>query len=254
MKYLLMVSMLMLGACASLKVDKDQTQNVKRVAIVGFDVQQQRPVEMGDLFKVATHQDASSKAEVKGRSEAEHVAKMYNNLRQKLETENHWQVMSLDSVKANAAYQALFKDKTEGFQNRPIINDRYNLLQPAGILDSFAIRTTEADKLKQLQAALGVDALLVVGMTVNLNNSSMFASLIGQGKFQPYAITNAYMLQAKSNEQIWVDSNVKGEPVDNDEKNFMGLANEDKINQMAVMAADSSYNKLISNYKEKLAQ
>jgi len=253
-KLIFSASMLLLSACASMKVGKDKVQAVKRVAIVGFDVQQQRPVEMGDLFKAATHQSTASQAEVKGRTEALHVAKMYDNLRKKLESENHWQIIPQETLKANKAYQAIFKLKTDGWQNRPMINDRYVLMQPAGILDSFAIRLTEPEKLAQLQKDLNVDAILIVGIRVQLNNSGMMASLVGQGKFNPYAETNVALTDSVTSTTLWIDGNAKGEPVENETKNFMGLADAEKLNQLAVLAADSSYSKLLSNYKEKLAQ
>lgn len=251
---LILSSLLLTTACTSMKVSKDEVRSVQRVAIVGYDVQQQRPVEAGDLFKIATHQNTASQAEIKGREESPHIAKMYDLLRQKLETENHWQIMSQESLRNNKAYQEYFRSKTEGFQNRPLINDRYTLYQPLGVLDSFALYTTEPEKLKKLQADLGVDALLIVGVQVHLNNSSMIASLVGQGKFSPYAETGITLLDAKNNVKIWFDGNAKGEPVENNEKNFMGMASQEKLNSMAIMAAESSYNKLLSNYKDKLSQ
>ncbi|WP_413291341.1 hypothetical protein [Bdellovibrio sp. HCB337] len=254
LKMVLALPLVSLVACTTMKVEKDHVKGVKRVAIVGFDVQQQRPVEGGDLFKALTHQDTSSKAEVKGRTEAAHVAAMYDLLRKKLETDNGWQVMPMDKVKQNKAYQEHFKAKTEGWQNRPIMNDRYNLLQAEGILDSFAIMTTEPEKRKQLQQDLGVDAILYVGIKVDLNNNSALASLVGQGKFSPLATTNLTLIDAAFDTKIWFDGSAQGEPAENNDKNFMGMADAEKLNQLAVKAAESSYKKLLANYKEKLAE
>jgi hypothetical protein len=248
------VFLILTSACASLKVEKDKVADVKRVAIIGFGVQQQSPVSMGDLFKVATHQNTASKAEVKGRTESDHVAKMYDNLKQKLEQQNHWKVMSQDQLKSNPAYLALFKAKTEGWQNRPIMNDRYVFMQPAGILDNFAVMTTEAEILKKLQEDLKVDAVLVVSINVDLNNNSMFASMVGQGKFSPSANTNLYLLDAKTENKIWIDPGTKGDEIENSDKNFMGLADQERLNKLAVLAADSSYSKILANYAEKLSK
>lgn len=251
---LVIIFALFLSSCASVKFEKEQVQAVKRVAIVGFDVQQQRPVETGDLFKALTHQDTSSKAEIKGRTETPHVVKMYDILRAKFESQNHWQVLSQEMLRTNAGYQEYFKSKTDGWQNRPMINDRFTLMQPTGIVDSFAIYTTKPERLKQLQKELGVDALLVVGIRVELNNNSKFASLVGQGKFNPFAVTSLMLIDAEKNTKIWVDGSVKGDPVENNDKNFLGLANQDKLNQLAVLAAESSYGKLLASYKEKMSQ
>jgi len=254
MKFVFAASLLALTACSSFSVEKEQAKAIKRVAIIGFDVQQQRPVETGDVFKALTHQDTSSQAEVKGRMEAAHVAKMYDLLRKKLETENHWQIMPQDSLKNNKAYQAYYKSKTDGWQNRPIINDRYNLMQPEGIVDSFAVMTTEADKRKQLQQDLGVDAILYVDIRVDLNNDSKLASLIGKGTYNPLATTSLTMINATNDTKIWFDGAAKGEPAENNEKNFLGMADQEKLNQLAVRAAESSYVALMTKYREKMAE
>lgn len=250
---LLAVSALALGACASVKVDKEKAQGVKKVAIIGFDVEQQRPVSTSDLIGVALKTKSTDPhAEIKLRSESSHVVKMYDDLRQKLETSNKWKVLSMDQVKASSAYQAHFKDKTEGFQNRPMVNERYDVMSPPGILDSFAIYTTKGETLSKLQKDLGVDALAVVKITVNLNNDSALASMVGQGTFSPSASTALQLIDGRSNDKIWSESAAVGEKQSNGDKNFMGMADQEKINQLAVRAANSSYAKLIAQYNEQL--
>jgi hypothetical protein len=251
MKAIGVIGAIALSACSTMKVEPDRVATVKKVAIVGFDVNQQNPVSKGDLFKVLTKQKVGTEATVKGRAEAVHVEKMYAALRQKLEKENHWKILTQEQVVKNPAYQELFKAKTEGWQNRPIAGDDYSLMQAPGVLDTFALYTTPPEKLKALQEALGVDALLIVGVKVMLNLDSALGAMVGQGKFNPLAITSLQMKDGRTNDRIWFDSNAKGQPVQNDEKNFMGMADQDKLNQMAVLAAESSYDQLLVNYKEK---
>ncbi len=116
----------------------------------------------------------------------------------------------------------------------------------------FAIYTTKQEVLQKLQADLNVDALLIVSVSINLNNSSMFASLVGQGKFQPIATTSLQLLDAKTESKIWFESAAEGEPAKSEEKNFLGMADEEKLNVLAVRAADNSYVKLFEKYKDKL--
>lgn len=249
-----LLGFLMLTSCATVKVDKDRVGSVKRVAIVGFDVQQQKPVSTMDLVKVATKQDTTSKAEVALASEAAHVGKMYDLLQKKLEQENSWKVLPLEVVRKNPVYGLHFKEKTEGFQTRPMINDRYTLMQPSNILDSFAIYSTRPEKLKEIQEALGVDALLIVSISVALNNNSALLSLVGQGKFAPIATTTLQLLDARTNSRLWQESQAVGEPAENNEKNFLGMADDEKLNQLAFVAAQKSYVSLLSRYKETLSK
>lgn len=254
LQIILIILSFVFSACTSMMVEKDHATKIKRVAIIGFDVQQQKPVETEDLFKALTHQDTSSKAELKGRMDAPHVAKMYDILVAKLESENKWSVMQQDLLKKNRAYQDFYKTKTEGWQNRPLVNDRYNLLQPEGILDSFAVMTTKPEIRKQLQQDLGVDAVLYVSIRVDLNNSSALASMVGQGTFSPSATTNLTLVNAKNDIKIWFDSSATGEKIASSDKNFMGMANQDKLNQLAIRAVESSYVTLLTNYKEKIVK
>ncbi len=110
------LALLFTAGCASVKVDKEKIQGVKRVAIIGFDVQQQKSVSTMDLLKVATHMDTKSKAEISGRTESDHISKMYDNLKKRLEQENGWKVMTQDALKKSPTYVSLFKSKTEGFK------------------------------------------------------------------------------------------------------------------------------------------
>jgi hypothetical protein len=186
------------------------------------------------------------------RKEANHVNEMYDNLAERLKSEQNFTVISREALAANSSYKRLFKEKTEGFQNRPPIDAKFELLQPQGILDSFAIQTTKADDLKKLQLDLGVDAIVTVSMTVNLNLDSVLGSLVGKAEFSPSANSYLRMLDASTGQEIWSDTNAEGEKIKSNEKTFLGLANQEKINKLAVEAAKSSYRAMLDRYKESL--
>src|SRR6185437_617958 len=119
----------LLTSCSSQIVKKDELGQVHRAAIVGLDLQQQKSVSKEDLLSIALKTNEPNQATVRGRSESDHVTSVYQDLAGKVEKETEWKVLSADQLRQAAAYRKFFKSKTEGFQNRPMINNRFNLFE-----------------------------------------------------------------------------------------------------------------------------
>lgn len=225
--------------CASKVVKTEELKGIKKVAIVGFELQQQRPVSGMDLLKIATHQKVSTGASLAMGAESPHVEIAYKNLAQELGSKTGWIVMPIENLRKHRAYAAWLKSKTEGFQNRPIINDRFDLLRPAGIGDNFSVLTTEKEKLAQLAKELGVDAVVTISTVVNLNANGVFAALTGGGEYKPSGQTTFVVKNPVTAENIIMLSG-EGEKVEKGEKNIAGMANEDSLNKLIVEAAGLS--------------
>jgi len=226
---------LTITGCTSKIVKTAELAQVKKVALIGLDVQQQKSVSKGDLLAIATRTASKPGAQPALRTEGAHLEDIYKDTAKKIEQRTGWKVVPLADLKKNAAYQKYFKEKTEGFQNRPIINDRYNLYGAPGVVDSFAVMTTKPERLKEIAADLKVDAVAYATFTVDLNNDSLLASMVGAGEFRPSASTSLFVLDGRTGEKIYMAS-AKGPQVEKGERNTLGVANEANLNRLTAQA------------------
>jgi hypothetical protein len=246
---LALLPFILLAACAGKTVKKEELAKVHKVAVVGFDLQQQKSISAGDLVSIALKQN-KNEATPHMRQESPHVDPIYHDLTSKLAAQTGWKVMSLEQVKNNAAYKKYLAEKSEGMQNRPIINDRFDLFVPAGILDSFAILTTQGDRLKDLARDMGVDAVVFASSTINLNNDSFIMSMVGNGEFHPSSNLNMFVSDGRTAEKIFMDS-ANGPKVDVGAKNAVGMANVDELNLLARNATQLSLDMVLKDLEVK---
>lgn len=242
---------LMAFGCASKIVKTEELKAVKKVAIIGFDLQQQRPVSGSDLLAIVTHSKVSTDASVKMGAESAHVDATYKNMAQELSSKTGWKVTKIEDLRKHPAYVAFVKSKTEGFQNRPIINDRFDLLRPTGVVDNFAVLTTEKEKLTQLAKDLGVDAVVTASTTVNLNANGAFAALTGNGEYKPSGRTTLMVKNATTAENIIMLSG-EGPQVETGVKNVAGLTNEENLNKLVVEATGLSVRNVLNEIPSAL--
>lgn len=224
----------MLAACSSQIVKKDELAQIHRAAIIGLDLQQQKSVSGEDLLSIALKTN-KNEATMRGRTESEHVNSVYLDLAQKMAKDTGWKLLSENQVRESAAYKEFFKSKTDGLQARPAINNRYNYYQAPGILDTFAILTAEKEKLTALAKAMNVDALIFASSTVNLNNDSFLASMVGKGEFHPSSSSTVFIIDGRTGEKIFMSS-AEGPKLEQGEKNALGMASEDNLNNLAQLA------------------
>jgi hypothetical protein len=238
------------GGCASLKVDTAKMQSIKKVAIIGFDVLQQQPVRVTDLIGINT-QGASHGVAVGSRSEQAHVGEMYDMLVQKLAAEKGYAVVKRAELIRNPAYAAIYERRTHGVTSRPFVPEHYLLYQAPNVLDGFDVSTLSPAEQRNLAEALKVDAVLVVKSVVELNTTGGIASLVGQASMSPSATTTVAMTDAHSGEEIWSEPGAKGDRIANEEKSFLGMGDNDKLNLFAKKAVASSVDSAFQRIKAK---
>ncbi|RYZ89618.1 MAG: hypothetical protein EOP06_09085 [Proteobacteria bacterium] len=233
----------MLSACAS-QVKKEEVAKVHRVAIIGFDALQQRSVSGNDLMGAFLGKMNDNSAKVKVATESAHVDPMLANFQQRLEKNLKWVVVPISDVRKNALYKDLYKKKTEGMQNRPAVEERYDPFRAPGIIDFWGVMTTEKETLQALAKELRVDALIIGSTKVHLNNSSMMASLVGKGEYKPSADFTMVVIQGPTADKIFTKM-VEGPQSELGEKNTAGMADNAKLNALAQIATASSIEKMM---------
>ncbi len=240
------VTVLSLMSCSTKIVKKERLDQLKNVAIIGLDLEQQKAVSGGDLINAAMKKASSGQMIAGVRVDSIHMKSVYQELAEKISRKTGWKLMGLDEMRSNKAYAQIFKDKTEGFQSRPFINERFDLYTSEGVLDTFAVDRLSEDTLKSLAKSLRVDAVVTVKSIVRLNNSSMLASLVGKGEFHPSSNLFMRVLDGVSAEKIFFEA-VEGPEVATGEKNFMGMAPEKRLNEMAKEATALSADTVIKD-------
>lgn len=239
LKVLSILSFLALGACAGQQIKKEKLEKVQRVAVIGFDALQQKSVSGSDLLGLALGGKGAGSATIKLAAISSHVDPMIVDLEQKLRREKSWKVVSIADLKKSPAYMSLLKQKTEGFQNRPAVPDRYDPFRAAEVLDFWAIMTTPNEQLQKVAAELKVDALVIATSKVHLNNSGLFSSLMGNGEYKPKSELTMIIIDVASGEKIFTKT-VEGPAVEQGEKNVLGMADDAKLNRLAQVATERS--------------
>lgn len=236
--FLSAVAVILVG-CAGQQIKPAEIAKVRRVAVIGFDVLQQKSVSGGDLLGLALKGKGAGAAQIKLAAVSAHVDPMIADLESRLKREKGWNVLASTELRKSSRYQALLKAKTEGFQNRPAVADRYDPFRAGEVLDSWAILSTPAEELRELARELKVDALIVGTATVHLNNSGLFSSLVGDGEYKPKADLTLFVIQGSSGDKIFTKT-LEGPAVEKGERNVVGMADDAKLNRLAQVATGLS--------------
>ncbi len=247
-KFAFLFGFLSLSACSS-TLKKEELGKVKSVAVIGIGVEQQKPVSADDLIGMAMGHEQDTSPEYSLRNESEHIEKIYNNTVKNIKTNTGWNVLSMEKVRRDPAYRFYFQKKTSGMQNRPPVHHRYTYYQAKGILDDFEVFTTSEEDLNKIKDSLGVDALVVVRLKVNLNNSSMISNLVGKGSISPSSQATVVIFDNGKN-KIFSES-IVGEKIEDSGKHFLGLAEDKKVNELSIKASDDSVAKVFKQLNEK---
>ncbi|MBY0469782.1 hypothetical protein K2X30_01350 [bacterium] len=256
MKYLMaVVSVLFAASCSTIKVERDRVEEIRRVAVVGFDVKQEVPPGLEGLFGSSPKPDTPfAQTKVLGfAEERDHSSRMYSELEKQLQKELKWQIKDRRAVADQAIYKKLFEKNTQGLQNRPIVNENIQIYGTTGILDAWPIQRMSSSERQQLCKDLGVDAIVVADINVAVRNGGGLKKLIGAGDFKPQATLVFSVYTADRNEPVWQDSAARGEEEEGT-GHMLGITNQKALDQKTVLAAQSAYQKLFARFKEETAR
>jgi hypothetical protein len=243
--------------CASMKVEKEQVAQVHKVAIVGFAVDQRMPNTGEGVVKsllAPKRNDGPMKglhaAEI-GKP-AEHAQMMYDELAKTLSNGMAWKVVARDELRNNIDYRAIFDERTKQPQARPFLSGpNMEVFVADGIVEDFLIAPMEPAERAELIRKLGVDAIAEATVHIELINGGGLKTLVGAGDFHPKATLSFNVYDATHKDAIWTDVYADGEPTAEGVEHALGFADVDAVNQQAILATDSAYQKLLARYKSE---
>lgn len=245
------VPVLFLSACATVTVDRVRTDAVRKVAIVGFSVQQEVP-DTAAIFAAGPSESWMMPMGGSGLGTPSPLADtIYHSLEKGLAKERKWKVVERAVVAANPAYQAFYEQKMKGLQMRPSIRAHTKLLSANGIVDAQPVEVADVTKHKELLKKLGVDAIAVAHVDIKLEKGGGLKKLVGAGDYYPQATSRFAVFDGKSEEPMWRDLSAEGERVSEGVEHIFGISTKANAldNKMAA-AAENSFSKLMARFRD----
>jgi hypothetical protein len=238
--------------CATLSVDKARLSSIKKVAIAGFLVVQQMPE--GPKWILGGSKSGGGMMEGWGSSlpsPSEHSNDMYARLAKVLKKDLKWNVIDRKAIEASTVYQAHYENYMKGLQSRPPITAKMKAFGANGVLDPYPIeqRLSDGDR-KKLMKALGVDALAMATVRIQLKETGGLKNLIGAGDLTPYAEVRFAVYDTKGSEPVWSDLQAMGEAASEGAEHVFGITNMKALLDQSVAAAENSYEKLLARYRD----
>lgn len=247
------VPLLLLAACATMTVDKGRTAALKRVAIVGFSVEQPVPegFTLGNLGGRKKTGMGGMPDWGSGLGHASPLADLiYQSLEKRLAKDQKWTLLNRNQVSHNGFYQGFHEQKMTGLQSRPPSASGTQRLAADGIVDAYPVEAADASKRRELIRKLGVDAIAVATVYIRVEKGGGLKQLVGAGDYYPSASVRFALFDTKSDEPVWSDLNAVGETVSEGVEHVFGITNNSALDTKMAAAAESSFAKLIARFRD----
>jgi hypothetical protein len=224
------------SACSGLAIrEKDQASvgQVKRVAVIGFE----------SVQPMATHAELAKIVE-KGSDALEqtdpHADQMYADLVNSLSSQMNWKIVDRRSMLSNATYKKLYTQTMTGLQqtHMPVGPDSKKMLAKE-IMEADAGRRMAVAGRDELMNALGVDALVVTRIDVELSGFRIF----GFGPQYPQSRATFIMYGKGREKPVWHDGWIEGDKMDQSIGSTRFFDNK-LLSELAVKSAKTAFAKI----------
>ncbi len=242
-----------LVGCATVKVQRERTAQVKTAAIIAFTGENAMGEDkdapkngVGDIINSVNSIKSLTSGEY-DKAKQEQGNKAYELLRAKLEQALGWKVLSREELKKSDPYQKKLAEVG------PVkIGHGWGYQTAENVLLAEDARQVDAATRNAFIQSLGVDAVAVARVKYVVGDKSGFA-MGGIGKITRYpkAIVEFRLYDAKSEDPAWEDRWAEGEPTKEGFENTMGVQLTEKETEILTSAADSGFGKLVARYNEK---
>jgi hypothetical protein len=247
-----LASVVFLSSCSSMKIQREQVQKIKKVALIGFSVEQDMPNTEESVAKslFGVQQEAPGGVAVvpaEIATASPHATQISQELAASLQKDLGWRVMDVKALAALPAYASFKNEKTKQPQMRPQVHKNVKIFVPDHGVETFLLGSMKHEERKQLMQKLGVDALALAHARIELQNSGLFKGIAGD--LRSKAILSFRVFTAEQEEPVWMDAYAAGEATQEKAEHTLGFANVEALNKQALVAVRSAYKSLISRYK-----
>ncbi|MBY0416053.1 MAG: hypothetical protein K2Q18_17915 [Bdellovibrionales bacterium] len=246
---LAIISALVLSSCASTpNVDANRARNVQKVAIVAFEIGQEKATDNLGISAIKSMAEGEDKDSWQLQGMATNVV---NTVAAKIQKTTQWKVSPMTEVVANKDYKALV-DASAKSGNGVFLSamGKTFTINPKGMMDSTSFRKLSDAQRKELAKSLGVDALAEVVLFNNMEQSFMsFGHVSGDAAFAFTGTANLQVYGLDSKDPIWRSQNVKGERTEKSSTLSGAMSKRERIAALAEKASTSAIDKLMERYK-----
>jgi len=238
---------LLTSACASVtpKLDAERAKNVRKVAIVAFELQQKKATDnlgLGKLKSLKEGEDGSSKEMVTM------ATNVLNQFAGQLQKKTNWNVMPIKDMIANPEYKQTLSAKMSGLHAISTASDKMDSVYPVGVLNVAVFRQLSLEERAKLAKALGVDAVIELSIVNSMDQSMYsFGHLTGDADFALTARANVLVYGMQSEDPIWLQY-VTGETTQKSDSLPESLSKREKMSRLGEEASQSAIRKLIDSY------
>lgn len=221
--------------CGTLKTkDKDQVSvdQVKKVALIAYSAQMPAARQLG--FDLGSGKLGGEKGGSVIHSSIPEVDQVLSEITQTVRQKLKWNVMDVDQMKKHPSYVAAYKATMEGFQNKMPTPPGYQGYLVSGVMDFDSPRILDEDGRSRLIEELGVDALIVAKLDVQIEASTF----MGIGNRYPKSVVAFFVYKKGQANPIWFES-FAGEPA-KESIGKTGFIDEKKMAKLAVSSAKSA--------------
>lgn len=227
-----------LSACSTIKVDHENLNNVKRVAVVGMEIIEEDP-----------NQEEALSMGNSARQSSNELTKIYKDFINRAKRNTKWQVIDHNRVVSNSYYQKLFNSTMKGIRSLPPPGKNREVFVAPGLLDHWAVFKMTAEQKNELAKKLGVDALMVLQIRSDLNRQASFLTLAGGGRYVPDATAFAQLYYAQSSSLVW-DEKGYGKSTKDGAKHIAGVIDSKKLNELRYESTGMAFEELLKKLKK----
>lgn len=238
------------NGCSTLNIDKAQVNATKKVAIIGFCVRQEVPPTLAGAF-LGTNSTGNAGFSAETCSDKSHASTMYRDFAVNLKNDFGFTVLDQKAISDNAAYAAIHKKYTEGWQARPPSRGgQFQCYRAEGIVDPFAAGRLSMEERAELMRVLGVDRVAVAEVETHVANTNVLKGMVGAADFSTDATVRFQMYNATDSAAIWSDTNAKSDGSAGQVASVMGVHEQGALDQQAVTVSKSAYKSLTARAKQ----
>jgi hypothetical protein len=234
-----LASLVPLAACSSLTHSKDEVavSQIKKVAIVAFSANEPASAQIGLNLGSGKLEGAQGGTMIPQNDPA--VDSMYADLCKSFKHQLKWNVMDPKLMTTHNGYRDAFDKTMKGWQNKMPPGGGRKQFIVKDVMDYDSPRILDVAGRDALIQALGVDALVVARVDVDLNGTTV----MGIGSRHPQSNLSFSIYRKGDEKPVWFEGGIKGEEME-ESVGKTGFIDEALLQKLALKSIQTAYAKI----------
>ena len=243
------LGVLILSSCAGMKIDEARAKRLRKVAIISFEMQQDRPTDNLGLSRLGELKGATAADSTELQGMAKNI---FTELNTQLKKQTGWGVLTLAEISANRNFESRVKRAMEGARLTSMVSQGAELIPLHGLFDNYAFRRLSHEERVKIAKELGVEALAEIIFYQMKDQSWMsLGHLSGDAAFSYKTRANLVVYGVDSSEPIWRIQNVDGDTSPSSKTLGAQTSRLERRAQIGQASAKSAISALVKKYQVK---